>query len=110
MICGNKIITYRNFDNIFETNFEIICQRCCKNKPPQYLFRVIPIVEGLIYNYYLFDDEKIEPIFYQQHLRKYYFMSLKTKNTIIYVDQLTEDTINLLNYIQFGDLFLISIN
>ncbi len=110
--CRKKIITERHLWTLFKQETHSICDSCYQRYPlfPQSM--KIPIEKGIAHVHVMVSrGPKIEPQCYQSFLKIYYLDYLKhySKTTFIYEDYLDDDGWQIIESLEFGDLYLVTL-
>lgn len=109
--CSEQIIKRINFRNLFQIKYQVLCNKCEKELVFGYYYETIPINSGLIHHHYLkLKDELAEPGIDQFMLEPFFQKALTFKRPVLYFDKLDDKTYQILDNLNWGDLFIITIS
>ncbi|MFW5794227.1 MAG: hypothetical protein ACOCV1_01975 [Bacillota bacterium] len=114
-LCTKYYLQEESFSNLF--NFESICEDCKQRYKPIKNFEIIPINQGEIHYYYLYENISLslsQELILDKHLSKIYQQILNGKqayNLILYLDDYIFNNLVELQLLSFGfaKIFLFSL-
>ena len=111
-ICGMKVKTKKTLMNLFDPETHHICERCYMMNPLIPKLSVIPIEEGEIYHHSMIrGDAHVSGIAYMSFMKPYlkHYLSEYGDFAFLYYDYLTHDTMNILDTIKLGNIYLLTL-
>lgn len=109
--CSEPIIIYKTFNNLFDIKYSALCIKCESELIYNYYYEAIPINSGVIHHYFIKPKFLLaEPQIDQFLLEKFYQIALKKKIPLLYFDSFTDEIYEIIDKLNWGDLFIITIN
>lgn len=109
--CNEPIIVNKTFKNIFDIKYSALCQKCERQSIYNYYYEVIPINSGVIHHYFLKHKMIVaEPQIDMFLLEKFFKIAIFKKLPVLYFDTFTNETYEMLDTFNIGDLLVITIN
>lgn len=111
-LCGKKVKTKRTILNLFTPEIHHICEKCYSINPLIPRVSNIPIENGMIYHHSMIRGGAHGlGIAYMSFIKPFlkHYLSEYKDCAFLYYDQLTHDTIKVIDLLKFGNIYLLTL-